>query len=70
MTRLYGGGRKLEAFKFFCYLSIPIVMTWAVAGSPTNLEAIIKNRSYVVYPPAGPKPPTIEELHDFNRSTK
>ena len=60
----------LEAFKFFCYISIPIGMTFAVAGSPANLEAIIKNRSYVVYPPSGPAPPTVDELQDFNRRHK
>jgi len=67
------GGRTgglLEAFKFFCYVSIPIGMTWAVARNPVNLEAIIKNRSYIVYPPSGPAPPTLEELQEFNRQNK
>ena len=59
----------LEAFKFACYIAIPIGMTFAVARNPANLEAIIKNRSYVVYPPSGPAPPTAEEVQDFNRRT-
>eukprot|EP00873_Tetraselmis_striata_P006584 jgi/Tetstr1/426848/TSEL_017062.t1 len=67
MAPVQGGGGRLEAFKFLCYLSIPIVMTVAVAGVPSNLEAIIRNRSYVVYPPSGPTPPTLEEVQDFNK---
>ncbi|KAK9820066.1 hypothetical protein WJX72_005676 [[Myrmecia] bisecta] len=52
----------LEVFKFACYISIPIGMTYAVAGNANNLEAIIKSRSYVVYPPEGPRPPSAEEM--------
>ncbi|CAL5221165.1 g3305 [Coccomyxa viridis] len=55
---------SLEVFKFGCYLSIPVLMTVFVAGNPGRLEAIIKNRAYVVYPPEGPRPPTAEELID------
>jgi len=34
---------SLEVFKFACYLSIPILMTYFIAGNPRNLEAIIRN---------------------------
>ena len=34
---------SLEVFKFCCYLSIPILMTYFIAGNPRNLEAIIRN---------------------------
>eukprot|EP00884_Botryococcus_braunii_P020201 jgi/Botrbrau1/6865/Bobra.152_2s0023.1 len=56
---------KLEVFKFAIYVSIPIVMTALIAGNPDTLEAIIKNRSYVVYPPEAPRPPTLEEFQDI-----
>ena len=36
---------SLEVFKFCCYLSIPILMTYFIAGNPRNLEAIIRNVS-------------------------
>eukprot|EP00193_Tetraselmis_chui_P020278 CAMPEP_0177770756 /NCGR_PEP_ID=MMETSP0491_2-20121128/11131_1 /TAXON_ID=63592 /ORGANISM="Tetraselmis chuii, Strain PLY429" /LENGTH=71 /DNA_ID=CAMNT_0019288065 /DNA_START=143 /DNA_END=358 /DNA_ORIENTATION=- len=67
MAPFQGGGGRLEAFKFVCYISIPIIMTMAVAGVPGNLESIIRNRSYVVYPPSGPAPPTLEEVQEMNK---
>jgi len=30
-------------FKFSVYLAVPIFMTLAIAGSPKNLETLIKN---------------------------
>ncbi|CAI5481076.1 unnamed protein product [Closterium sp. Yama58-4] len=32
------------------------------ANNQDNLEAIIRNRAYVIYPPEGPRPPTAEEV--------
>ncbi|CAI5967403.1 unnamed protein product [Closterium sp. NIES-64] len=32
------------------------------ANNHDNLEAIIRNRAYVIYPPEGPRPPTAEEV--------
>ena len=32
-----------QVFKFGVYLAVPIFMTLAIAGSPKNLEALIKN---------------------------
>ena len=37
-------------------------MTAFFTFNPDNLDAIIKSRSYVVYPPEGPRPPSNEEL--------
>lgn len=72
-----------QAFKFACYLSIPVAMTLAFAASPENLSAIIANvrpttqpqlassrlsqRAYVVYPKEGPRPPSAEELRQARR---
>lgn len=53
---------SLEAFKFSVYLSIPIAMTVFFAMNPSNLEEIIRNRMYVVYPASAPDPPSDEEM--------
>lgn len=53
---------SLEAFKFSVYLSIPIAMTFFFAMNPSNLEEIIRNRMYVVYPASAPDPPSDEEM--------
>ena len=59
---LRNGGAALEAFKFACYLAVPIGMTVFVAYNPTMLNKVIQNRKYVVYPPEGPRPPSNEKL--------
>ncbi|KAG6555287.1 hypothetical protein Mapa_003330 [Marchantia paleacea] len=66
------GAKKgvLEVFKFGCYISIPILMMSAFAYDPQNLERIIRNRSYVVYPPEGPRPPTGEEMREMIKKNK
>ena len=33
----------MQVFKFCCYVSIPVLMTVFIAGSPARLEAIIRN---------------------------
>lgn len=62
----------LEVFKFSCYVGIPIFMMTLFANNPDNLEKIIRNRGYVVYPPEGPPLPPPEEIREMirkNRST-
>ena len=75
--RLQGMSNKprfgLEAFKFATYVSVPIFMTVVFAANPDNLETIIKQHAYVVYPPEGPKPPTAKEMKrivEANRKKK
>ena len=53
---------SLEAFKFSVYLSIPIAMTVFFAMNPSNLEDIIRKRTYVVYPASAPDPPSDAEM--------
>lgn len=60
----------LEVFKFGTYIAIPIVMMYAFANNSDNLERIIRNRSYVVYPPEGPRPPTGDEIRDMIKKNK
>ncbi|KAJ7557403.1 hypothetical protein O6H91_05G125400 [Diphasiastrum complanatum] len=66
------GTRKglLEVFKFGCYVSIPIFMMVVFANNSGNLEKVIKNRSYVVYPPEGPRPPSPEEIWEMAKKNK
>jgi len=66
-------GRKkglLEVFKFATYVAIPVVMMYAFANNSENLEKIIRNRSYVVYPPEGPRPPSGDEIRDLIKKNK
>jgi len=60
----------LEAFKFATYVSVPIFMTVVFAANPENLETIIKQHAYVVYPPEGPKPPTAKEMRRIVEANK
>lgn len=54
----------LEGFKFATYLAVPIALTVTFAFNPDNLNGIIRNRAYVVYPPEGPKPPQSKRALD------
>lgn len=58
MGRAGTRGKLLEAFKFAVYLSIPVGVT-LVSIQPENLEWIIRNRQYVVYPKENKRPPTV-----------
>eukprot|EP00897_Mesotaenium_endlicherianum_P005700 jgi/Mesen1/5158/ME000256S04344 len=60
----------LEVFKFGCYITIPIAMMLVFANNSGNLEKIIKNRSYVVYPPEGPRPPSGDEIRGLMKHSK
>eukprot|EP00250_Pteridium_aquilinum_P008887 c18283_g1_i1 orf=241-483(-) len=57
----------LEVFKFACYVCIPISMMALFANNPDNLEKVVRNRSYVVYPPEGPPLPPPEEIREMIR---
>ncbi|CAN8071978.1 unnamed protein product [Agarophyton chilense] len=49
----------LEAFKFSVYVVTPIAATvYLGTGAYPYLEKIIRNTSYIVYPPEGDTPPT------------
>jgi len=53
-----------EVFKFSVYLAVPVVSVYYLGSSNYPvLERVINNRSYVVYPPEGPRPPSNAELH-------
>ncbi|XP_010936017.1 uncharacterized protein [Elaeis guineensis] len=57
----------LEIGKFAVYVTIPIVLTYAVATDSKTLHKIMGFRHYVVYPPEGPRPPSPEELREMAR---
>ncbi|KAK9800333.1 hypothetical protein WJX73_004275 [Symbiochloris irregularis] len=65
-----GKWAALEVFKFSLYVTMPAVLTYIVVAQPELLQNIIKNRSYIVYPPEGPRPPTAEEMEQINRLSK
>ncbi|KAF8388161.1 hypothetical protein HHK36_026827 [Tetracentron sinense] len=57
----------LEIAKFALYVSVPIAMMYTFANNTKNLQKFMGNRSYVVYPPEGPRPPPPEELREMAR---
>jgi len=73
ISRMSGVGRKkgiLEVFKFATYVTIPIVMMSMFANNTENLDRIIRNRAYVVYPPEGPRPPSGDEIREMVKKNK
>lgn len=60
----------LEIAKFALYVSIPIAMMYTFANNSENLQKVMGNRSYVVYPPEGPRPPSPEELREMAREMR
>jgi len=52
----------LEVFKFTLYLSIPVSLTVGFVHNPERLDRLTKAYAYVDHPPAGPPPPTLEEI--------
>ncbi|XP_058086139.1 uncharacterized protein LOC131233448 [Magnolia sinica] len=60
----------LEIVKFGLYVSIPITLMYTFANNSDNLKKIMGNRSYVVYPPEGPRPPSPEELREMAREMR
>ncbi|RZC81377.1 hypothetical protein C5167_043949 [Papaver somniferum] len=57
----------LEIAKFALYVSVPIGLMYTFAFNTKNILKIMGNRSYVVYPPEGPPPPTPEEIREMAR---
>ncbi|XP_042518263.1 uncharacterized protein LOC122092037 [Macadamia integrifolia] len=57
----------LEIAKFAIYVSVPIGLMFTFANNTENLKKIMGNRSYVVYPPEAPRPPSPEELREMAR---
>lgn len=57
----------LEIAKFGVYVTVPIVLMYAFANNTKNLQKFMGNRSYVVYPPEGPRPPSPEEMREMAR---
>ncbi|KAL4200081.1 hypothetical protein AMTRI_Chr03g147920 [Amborella trichopoda] len=61
----------LEIAKFGLYVTIPIILMYNFAYDTKNLQRIMGNvsfsRSYVVYPPEGPRPPPPEEIREMAR---
>ncbi|XP_024018040.1 uncharacterized protein LOC21393584 [Morus notabilis] len=57
----------LEIAKFGLYVTIPIVLMYTFANNRENLQKFMGNRSYVVYPPEAPRPPSPEELREMAR---
>ncbi|KAL7177814.1 hypothetical protein ACSBR2_031055 [Camellia fascicularis] len=57
----------LEIVKFGVYVTVPIGLMYFFANNTKNIQKFMGNRSYVVYPPEGPRPPSPEELREMAR---
>ncbi|KAL4309098.1 hypothetical protein GQ457_01G032170 [Hibiscus cannabinus] len=57
----------LEIAKFGLYVTIPIALMYTFANNTKNIQKFMGNRSYVVYPPEGPRPQSPEELREMAR---
>ncbi|KAK8585696.1 hypothetical protein V6N13_050669 [Hibiscus sabdariffa] len=55
----------LEIAKFGLYVTIPIALMYTFANNTKNIQKFMGNRSYVVYPPEGPRPQSPEELREM-----
>ncbi|XXG43600.1 hypothetical protein AAC387_Pa01g3590 [Persea americana] len=60
----------LEIAKFALYVSVPITLMYSFAHNSEFLQKVVRNRSYVVYPPEGPRPPSPEELREMAREMR
>ncbi|PKA61413.1 hypothetical protein AXF42_Ash014330 [Apostasia shenzhenica] len=57
----------LEIAKFAVYVTVPVVLTYAVATDAGAVHKLMGFKPYVVYPPEGPRPPPPEELREMAR---
>eukprot|EP01018_Ginkgo_biloba_P034529 Gb_22892 [translate_table: standard] len=57
----------LEVFKFGVYVGVPIFLMYAFANNTKNMQKVMGNCSYVVYPPEGPQSPSAEEIREMVR---
>ncbi|XP_057776868.1 uncharacterized protein LOC130995554 [Salvia miltiorrhiza] len=57
----------LEIAKFALYVTVPIGMMYFFASNTKNLQKVMGNRNYVVYPPEAPRPPSPEEMREMAR---
>uniref|UniRef100_A0A2P2Q9X3 Uncharacterized protein LOC105632072 n=1 Tax=Rhizophora mucronata TaxID=61149 RepID=A0A2P2Q9X3_RHIMU len=67
MSSLGTGKGILEIAKFGVYVAVPIILMYTFANNTKNLQKFMGNRSYIVYPPEGPRPPSPEELREMAR---
>ncbi|XP_022958891.1 uncharacterized protein LOC111460043 [Cucurbita moschata] len=56
----------LEIAKFGIYVTVPIFLMYTFANNSKNLQKFI-GKSYIVYPPEGPRPPSPEEVREMAR---
>ncbi|CAL5395375.1 unnamed protein product [Camellia sinensis] len=57
----------LEVAKFAIYVTVPIGLMYFFANNTNNIQKFMGNRSYIVYPPEGPRPQSPEELREMAR---
>ena len=62
-------GPSLQAFRLSLYVALPVAAT-VLYSQPSIMNQIISFFNYTVYPPAGPPPPTADEMEKMMKERR
>ena len=62
-------GPSLQAFRLSLYVALPVAAT-VLYSQPSIMNQIISFFNYTVYPPAGPPPPTADEMEKLMKERR
>ena len=62
-------GPSLQAFRLSLYVALPVAAT-VLYSQPSVMNQIISFFNYTVYPPAGPPPPTADEMEQLMKERR
>ena len=62
-------GPSLQAFRLSLYVALPVAAT-VLYSQPSVMNQIISFFNYTVYPPAGPPPPTADEMEKLMKERR
>ena len=62
-------GPSLQAFRLSLYVALPVAAT-VLYSQPSIMNQIISFFNYTVYPPAGPPPPTADEMEQLMKERR
>ena len=62
-------GPSLQAFRLSLYVALPVAAT-VLYSQPSVMNQIIAFFNYTVYPPAGPPPPTADEMEQLMKERR
>ena len=62
-------GPSLQAFRLSLYVALPVAAT-VLYSQPSIMNQNISFFNYTVYPPAGPPPPTADEMEKLMKERR